>query len=133
MSLDRKSIDAQTQCEQQLTHTPRPPRAEMTCSMQAKRRKFTPEEIKQNYRVTRSDEVGSKGLYTLMKPEWTSKSRPKSLTLTAGLPLPFANLMTPLKTPKSALTSATRGLFNLLTPLPAPSLQDTASKDSYFG
>lgn len=105
----------------------------MTSSMQMKLRKFTADEIKQNFRVTRSDEVGSRGLYTLTKPEWTTKIRPKSLTLAAGLQSPFAGLKTPLWTPGSALSSATKGLFALLTPLPTPSALRTPARDTYFG
>lgn len=105
----------------------------MTLSMQTKLRKYTADELKQNYRVTRSDEVGSKGLYTLTKPEWGSKTRPKSLVLPAGLQSPFAALKTPLFTPGSTLSSATKGLFGLLTPLPTPSTLRTPVRDAHVG
>lgn len=100
----------------------------MTSSMQTKLRKLSADEIKQDYRVTRSDEVGSKGLYTLTKPEWLKLARPRSLQV-GGVPSPF----TGLKTPRSALSSATRGLFGFLTPSVMSPALDASTRDSYFG
>ena len=99
----------------------------MTSSMQAKLRKLSADEIKQDYRVTRSDEVGSRGLYTLIKPEWLKLSRPRSLQI-GSVPSPFLGL----KTPRSALSSATRGLFSLLTPSAMSPAMEASTRDSYF-
>jgi hypothetical protein len=90
--------------------------------MQAKIRRLTVEELRGEYRVTRSNEAGSRGLYTLTKPEWT-KSRPKSLQLGAMQLGALASPFSALRTPKSALSSATRNLFGLLTPMNTPNAE----------
>lgn len=99
--------------------------AEMTQTMQTKLRKLSSKEIQDSFRVTRSDELGSKGLYTLVKQPLTGPkaSRPRSLQLAAGLTSAFS-----LKTPKSGYS-----LFGLLTPN-SPAVADTDRQgDSYFG
>ncbi|CAD6582435.1 MAG: hypothetical protein CYPHOPRED_002031 [Cyphobasidiales sp. Tagirdzhanova-0007] len=83
--------------------------AEMTPNMQLTLRKLSVEEIQANYRVTRSDEVGSKGLYALTRPPVTNKQLPKIPNIT-----PMLGMSSVPKTPKN--TATPRSLLAYLTP-----------------
>ena len=88
--------------------------------MQATLKRLSSDEVRAKYRVTRSDEAGSRGLFDLVK---TSSSRaggrPKSLQIAAGASgfggsgpsLPFAGL----KTPGSALGPNAKALLGMVS------------------
>ena len=83
-------------------------RAEMTDTMQQTLRTLSVREVQSNFRVTRSDEIGSKGLYALTMPAVASRERPASLQLA-----PSKNFFGSLMTPKSSATS--KGFFGFVS------------------
>ncbi|KAL7005870.1 hypothetical protein EMMF5_004606 [Cystobasidiomycetes sp. EMM_F5] len=87
------------------------------------------EDIMSEYQVGRSDEVGSRGLYTLVK---NVKDRPHSLIIPPGL-LSFASGPKSPKSPKSGLTP--KSIFAMLTPRSSfslPASKIAALDDGYF-
>ena len=77
--------------------------------MQLTLRKMPLEDLRNRYRVTRSDEVGSKGLYTLTKAASPPRERPRSLQIPPSMD-PFGAL----KTPKTGYSSS-RSIFGMVS------------------
>lgn len=73
----------------------------MTATMQSTLRKLSTEDLRSKYRVSRSDEPGSRGLFSLVKKTTSvatvpvgGRGRPVSLVLPKGQEGPFLGLKT---------------------------------------